>query len=98
MSTRQKPRAKIVQHKPVIKQYTVFEYPPCMAAISSPEAQRYRLYSVKDRFDAREDRTGMPALQCGNTATYQIGNEWYCKKHAAYIALEILAVPVEDMP
>lgn len=95
--TKKKP---IVHHKPVIKQYAILEYPPCMAAISSPEAVRYRLhtYQVKDRYRAREDETGMPPLQCGNVATYQIGDDWYCRKHAALIALDMLAVPVEDLP
>jgi hypothetical protein len=43
------------------------------------------------------EETGMHPLQCGNVATYQIEDQWYCKKHAAAIALELLAVPVESL-
>lgn len=97
-AARKKPTKRIVQHRPIIKQYAIVEYPPCMAAVSSPEAIGYRMRAVRERYARRENETGMPPLQCGNVATYQIGDEWYCRKHAALIALDMLAVPVEDMP
>lgn len=97
MSKATKKRPQIVAHRPVIKQYTIIEYPPCMANISSPEAVRYRIGPVRQRYERREEQTGMPTLQCGNVATFQIEDQWYCKKHAAAIALEMLAVPVEEI-
>jgi len=98
--TKAKPR-KIVKHVrqgPVIRQYSIVEYPPCMASVSSPETVRYRLHVVRNHYEAREDDKGLPILQCGHTATYQIGDEWYCRKHAALIALDMIAVPVGVTP
>lgn len=98
--SKRKPQPQIVSHRPqqpVVRQYTIVEYPPCCAPVRTSEAVRWRFSVRKAQYEQREQETGMPPLQCGNVATYQIDDQWYCKKHAAAIALEMLAVPVESL-
>ncbi len=99
MKAKKPTRPSIIAHRPqlpIIRQYTVVEYPPCCASISTAETIRWRTSVRRSQYERREEETGLPPLQCGNVATYEIADRWYCKKHAQAIALEMLAVPAEE--
>jgi hypothetical protein len=85
---------RIVAHRPVVQQRVIYQWPPCEADLVSPEAIEYRLRQVSPHHRAAAQR--VDGIQCGNFSSYTIDGHWYCKKHAGAIALEMLAVPVEE--
>ena len=86
-----KPRA--VPKLPVIVHYPIMERPRCSQDISTPEALRYRdLPDVRRRYESR----GVTGYGCGNQASYRIGDEWFCTKHAGAIALALLSVEADE--
>lgn len=97
--TRAKPakRPKVVAHRPRIVSYEPVFTPPslpvCTQRITTQATLDWR--HGNEREIRKAERLGVPLYQCFQTATYQIDGQWYCKRHAALIALDILAEDVE---
>jgi hypothetical protein len=94
-----KRKPKIVKHsRPSIIDYRpdILVWPNCEAEITSPESLRYRL-GKDTQFARSAARRDLTPFQCGNVAGYNIGGQWFCRKHASLIALDMLAVPIEEL-
>lgn len=63
--------------------------PTCSATVCTDSTIAWRQRDARQLRKA--DRLGVPLLNCFQRATYQIAGQWYCKKHAGVIALELLA-------
>jgi hypothetical protein len=88
---KRKQRPKIVEHRPrVVLERSIIQWPACEADLRSPEAIEYRLNARGSHHQAAIAR-GVEGIRCGNFGSYTIDGHWYCRKHAAYIALEMLA-------
>lgn len=82
---------RIVRHR--------FEVPPrfplCEADVQTAETIRWRMATQNSRDARRRAEKGAEMFQCGNYASYTIDEHWYCKKHAALIALDLLTAEQE---
>jgi hypothetical protein len=59
--------------------------------VTSAETIRWRnLPDIAAKYAAK----GVEQLGCANMATYRIGEDWLCTKHAGMVALAILTVEV----
>lgn len=70
-----------------------WEMPICSATVSTEATINWRQRAERQKQKA--DRLGVPLLNCFQRAVYTIDGRWYCGKHAAVIALQLLA---EDAP
>ena len=88
---KRKQRPKIVSHRPRVieERPKIVQWPACEADLRSPEAIEYRLRGIG--IHQAQIARGVEGIRCGNFGSYTIDGHWYCRKHAAYIALEMLA-------
>ncbi|HXQ32756.1 MAG TPA: hypothetical protein VN843_01920, partial [Anaerolineales bacterium] len=63
--------------------------PRCEAEVSSESEIAWR--TGNEQAINKAQRLGVDLYQCFMTGTYLVGNRWYCKRHAALIALDLLA-------
>jgi hypothetical protein len=88
---KRKQRPKIVEHRPrVVLERQIVQWPACEADLRSPEAIEYRTRGI-GRHNENAILRGVEGIRCGNFGSYTIDGHWYCRKHAAYIALEMLS-------
>lgn len=77
-------RTRILNYEPMITRL-----PMCSASVTSTETITWR--ERNDRCIRKAERLGVDLMNCFQTATYKIGDRWFCRKHAALIALDMLA-------
>lgn len=68
--------------------------PYCVAKLSAYviESNEWRAQKGMKRFKGhRPGVESIPVDQCGNFARYKINKKWYCRKHGALIALDLVA-------
>ena len=84
-------RPRVVSMRPRVIDYTpeFVELPRCEQEVSTPSTINWR--AGRQEQIAKAQRLGVGLFQCFQTATYKIGDSWYCRKHAALIALDMLA-------
>jgi hypothetical protein len=86
-----KPKARIVSHRPRVIDHTPpsWKLPPCSAQVVTESTMSWRTRNIEQIRKA--ERLDRDLYQCFQTATYEINGRWYCRKHAALVALDLLA-------
>lgn len=88
---KRKPIAAVRPDRPRVLNYEpmILKLPQCQADIKTESTISWR--TGNESAMRKAERLGVDLYQCFQTATYKIGERWYCKKHAAAIALEMLS-------
>lgn len=77
--------------------------PFCCATLSEYVAERNILWLEKHKKDSsglnrqekRKMENDIPPHQCGAFARYKINGKFYCRKHGALKALDLISEPIE---
>lgn len=74
--------------------------PKCQAKLSAYVTERNEFWRKKGTFDKGSKiwRKDLADDQCGANARYVINGKWYCRKHGALTALDLVAekIPTQE--
>lgn len=71
--------------------------PICQAKLTEYVCEQNRRWAKEGRLNKHSNRyrRKVPPDQCANFARYKIESGWYCRKHGALVALDLVAERIE---